>query len=298
MRKRRLIRRVILGTAAFLGLAGLLLGGNTARNVARLQPLTDTPAERLAELRPAWQLMTPKTPGPWPAMILLSGCDGIHDNMQRWAAEAVKQGRAALILDSHGPRGLDQMQSWRAVCAGQVLPGAERAGDIAVAMAALAQMPDIQKDNIGILGASHGGWSAMEFLELLQGTTPPPGLTEWPAAPESLAGRIGPVVLLYPYCGMISGAGDGRWPAQVRGLMILGSRDSIIDSDKCRTMAGQLRSNGASLEVVTLSGADHGFDQSERSVLSALEFDPALTATATVLIQKLLATFPAPQPTI
>lgn len=294
MRKRRLI----LGLLGAAGLAALLLGGNTARNAARLHPVTDTPAERLAELQPAWQLMTPTTPGPWPAMILMSGCDGVHDNMQRWASEAVKQGRAALIVDSHGPRKLDQLQSWRAVCAGQIMTGAERAGDIAVAMTALAAMPNIQADNIAILGASHGGWTTMEFLELLQGTAPPPGLTEWPSSPETLAARIGPIVLLYPYCGIMNGAGDGHWPSQARGLMILGERDRIVDSDKCRLMADRLRANGVSLEVVTLKGADHGFDQSERSALSSLEFDPDLTATATTLIQQFLATFPMRQPAI
>lgn len=291
-------RRLILSAAALVVVLLSLAGANTWRNAARLQPLSDTPEARLTLLSRDWRLVLPEGPGPFPALILLSGCDGVHDNMDHWASRAVAQGRAALIVNSHRPRGLDQMQAWRTVCAGQILTGAERAGDIATAMAAIARMPRIDGSDIGILGASHGGWAAMEYLDLLGEGTPPPGLTDWPAPPAELAARLGPVVLLYPYCGLLSGAGDARWPAQVRGLMILGDKDSVTDPRQCRDMARKLSDHGATIKVVTLKDADHGFDQKDRSVLSSLRFDAGLTASATALVDGFLTAFAARDPAL
>lgn len=249
-----------------------MLGANTARNAAGWQPIDQTPAQRQALLAPAWRLIKPEGPGPFRAAVLLSGCDGVHDNMDLWARQMVDLGRAALIVDSHGPRHLNKMQSWRAVCAAQLLTGAERAGDIAVAQAALAAMPDIDPSDMVLLGASHGGWSVMEYLERLDSGALPPGLASWPAPVDKLAGGIGPVVLLYPYCGVISRAGRATWPAHVRALMVLASDDRIVDPAKCQEMADDLIDSGANIRVETLQGADHGFDQHEHSVLSTLKF--------------------------
>lgn len=253
-------------------LIATILAVNTLRNAARWQPLIQSSAERQELLSPYWHLMKPKGQGPFQAAVLMSGCDGVHDNMDLWARKMVSLGRAALIVDSHRPRGLDQMQSWRAVCAAQLLTGAERAGDLAVAVAALAGMPDIDTDDMVLLGASHGGWSVMEFLDLLDSGSLPPGLADWPLPPRQLGQQIGPVVLLYPYCGVISGAGDAEWPAHIRGLMVLSEKDRITDPVKCQDMAESLTATGASIKVVTLKGADHGFDQRDHSALSPLQY--------------------------
>ena len=258
------------------GLVLLALALNTARNYAGWQPDPDTPAQRLARLEPHWRLLRPTTPGPHPVAVLLSGCDGVRDNMDYWARKITALGRAALILDSHAPRGLDEAQVWRAVCAAQVLPGSERAGDLAVALAALRDMPGIDATQVVVLGASHGGWTAMELLHALAEGAPPPGLTDWPAPPDSLAAQLGPVVLLYPYCGLVSRA-DGPWPAGVRVLMLLAGRDAITDPDACRVMASGQLARGTDLTLRIEPKANHGFDQSERSRLSLLRFDPQAT---------------------
>ncbi|AGT11146.1 dienelactone hydrolase family protein [Paracoccus aminophilus] len=277
-------KRVLIGGLIVLGVLIAALAGNTARNAARWQPLTETPTERAALLAPGWRLVKPEGPGPFKAAVLMSGCDGVHDNMDLWAGEMVRLGRAALIVDSHGPRGLDQLQAWRAVCAGQVLTGAERAGDIAVAIKALSSLPEIDPHEIALIGASHGGWSVMELLDLLGSDAPPPGLSDWPEPRAVLSARIGPAVMLYPYCGLLSGAAEARWPAQVRGLMLLSQNDSIVDPQKCRTMSEGLIALGDEVEVVTLAGADHGFDQNDRSFLSTLKFDQGLVDQAKALI--------------
>ncbi|SMG24837.1 dienelactone hydrolase family protein [Paracoccus sp. J56] len=275
------MRKGLILALVLPGLVLLVLVLNTARNYAGWQPATEPPAERLARLEPYWRILRPEGPGPHPAAILLSGCDGVHDNMDYWAQQYVAMGRAALILDSHAPRSLDRAQAWRALCAGQVLPGAERAADLAVALAALRDMPGINASDVALLGASHGGWTVMELMRELSSDTPPPGLSEWPVPPDSLTAQLGPAVVLYPYCGLLSGAAKGPWPGRVRMLMLLAAEDSITDSADCQQMAADLAATGTHLDVITYPGINHGFDQSERSILSPLEFNAPARAQAT-----------------
>lgn len=287
------MRKPLILWLAAAGLVLLALALNTARNYAGWQPDPDTPAQRLARLQPHWRLLRPATPGPHPVAVLLSGCDGVRDNMDYWARQFTAMGRAALILDSHAPRGLDRAQAWRAVCAAQVLPGSERAGDLAVALAALRRMPDIDATQVAVLGASHGGWTAMELMRALTRDAPPPGLTDWPAPRDSLAAKLGPVVLLYPYCGLVSTA-DGAWPGGLRVLMLLAGRDSITDPDACRAMAADQLARGTDLTLRIDPKANHGFDQSERSRLSPLEFDPKATSWARARVLPFVRGFALP----
>ncbi|WP_108258135.1 dienelactone hydrolase family protein [Mangrovicoccus ximenensis] len=132
----------MIWAGAVLLLLVLLAGANTLRNRAGIALGEDTLDERIAELAPGAHMLPEDGAGPHPVAILLSGCDGVHDNMYWWAEELAEQGRAALILDSHGPRGLDRLESWRLVCAGQVMPGAERAGDLVAALEAISPVRD------------------------------------------------------------------------------------------------------------------------------------------------------------
>lgn len=274
---RQRLKRAALILAALIVLALAVVGANTARQWAGLTVAPDTPDARRAQLSPFWRV-TPETQGrdATGGAVLLSGCDGVHDNMAFWADRLADRGRRALILDSHGPRGLDQYDAWRLVCAGQVLAGAERAGDLAVALAG----PGRPSGGTVVLGASHGGWAAMEFLRLALTGRVPPGLRRWPRDPAQLLKRLDAVVLLYPYCGLLNGADKGDWTAAPPILMILAANDSIISTPACADMAARLRDRGARIEVEILPDADHAFDQRERAALSLLSFDAALRARA------------------
>jgi dienelactone hydrolase len=187
----------------------------------------ESPQRRTERLAAEWRLVLPEGPGPHPAAILLSGCDGVHDNMDFWAAEFVRRGRAALIVDSHTPRGLDRFESWRLVCSAIALTGAERAGDVAVALEALARNDAITGDVV-LFGASHGGWTAMEFVALASSGETPPGLTAWPGPPAELLSQVSALVLLYPYCGMLNDADADSWRGAPPTKMILAEEDSIV----------------------------------------------------------------------
>lgn len=282
------MRRVVLALAAAAVLVLLALGGNTALRVRGWTPGTDTPAERLALLAPSWQLALPAAAkGAAPVAVLLSGCDGPHDNMALWSDVLTGAGWAALILDSHAPRGLNAYQQWRLVCSGQELTGAERAGDIAVALAALGGMDGVDADRAVLLGASHGGWAVGELLALANAGAPPPGLTAWPEPPTRTLERVRGAVLLYPYCGFASGAAGG-WDHPAPVLTVLAARDRIVDTDDCLAEAAALAGRGIPTRTLVVD-ADHGFDQRERSALSPLTFDEAATARAEEAVEQFVA---------
>ena len=290
VRMRRVWRRRLVVAAAVAAAVVAALGVNTAGQVFGFLSRTQTPAERSALLSPDYRLVTPDRPGPWPGLVLFSGCDGVRDNMARWADMAAAEGWAALIVDSHAPRGLDDLEVWRLVCSGQTLSGQVRAGDVAVALADLRAIPGIDPDRIVLLGASHGGWAVAEYLAYLAGRRPPPGLADWPGgSPEASAKGLAGAILLYPYCGAGSRVGRTGWASDVPVLMLLARDDGITGDEPCRSLAARLAAEGRPVTEVTLDGVTHGFDQQERSFLSPLVFDPAATTRALEMGRDFLA---------
>lgn len=248
-----------------------------------------TPAELSAKLRPAYRIYRPDGPGPFPTALLFSGCDGPKDNMDRWAEDVVAQGWAAVIVDSHGPRGLDDAQRWRLVCIGQVLPGPERAGDVAVAIEDARALDFVDPDRIALIGASHGGWSVLDMLSLHGQGARPHNLTNWPESirERGLAGIVG-TILLYPYCGMASQVYSHGWQADVPVLFLMVKDDSIVNEDACIGVIERMRSTGRPVEAHLFEGTTHGFDQAVKGALSTLEFSPEATAKALEIVRSFL----------
>lgn len=269
---------------AALGLAALLAASvtlNALRGRLGWTAVAETPEALAAQLEPGFTWTVPAGDGPFPAAILLSGCDGPKPNLTRLAAALAEAGWLSVIVDSHTPRGLDRRQAWRLVCAAQILNGAERASDIAVALAALRARRDVAADRIALVGLSHGGWTALDYLALAARGDPPPLLTDWPEALAAapLAG-VKAAILFYPYCGIASMGGADALPTDLRYLFHLVEDDTIVDETACAALAADLAAAGADVEVDMISGVTHGFDQREKSALSTLEFSPEATAQA------------------
>jgi dienelactone hydrolase len=190
-----------------------------------------------------------------------------------------------VIVDSHGPRGLDQLEFWRLVCAGQLLNGAERAADVAIALSVIHDRPELDADRVALIGLSHGGWTVLDFLSLARQDTPPPLLTRWPAAiAGDPAGGIRKAVLFYPYCGTAARASAAPIAQGVDYLFLLAENDTITPRPACEALAERLRASGADTRVEVFAGATHGFDQQERSILSNLVFDPEARDRATAML--------------
>ncbi len=271
---------LILALLAVLILGGLI-GCNVLARYHGFGAKVLSPEQLSHRLKPAYRSYTPEGAGPWPTALLFSGCDGPKDNMERWAADLVAQGWASLIVDSHGPRGYDDAQLWRLICIGQLLPGPERAGDVAVAIEDARAMPFVDPDRIVLVGASHGGWSVLDMLSLHGQETPPHNLTVWPESirEHGLEGIVG-MVLLYPYCGIASQVYGSGWKDDVPALFLLVEDDSVVNEDSCIGVIERMREAGRPVEAHLFKGTTHGFDQADKNALSTLEFSPEATVQA------------------
>lgn len=268
---------LVVGVALVL-FAGLHMG---ARYLGWVSP-RDSVAERSALLSPYYQIrLPPDATGPLPTALLFSGCDGVRDNMGRWADMLNAEGWTAVIVDSHSPRGFDDFQIWRLLCAGQLLTGQERSGDAAVALHDVRRMPFADPDRLLLLGASHGGWAVLDLLAQHATGRRPHGLRTWPDGdPDAALHGVRGAFVLYPYCGLGSGVARSGWQLDVPVAMVLVQDDQITDEAPCLDLAERMAASGLPVTVTLLPGVTHGFDQQERSVLSPLEFNAEATDRA------------------
>ena len=151
-----------------------------------------------------YELLTPQGAGPFPAVVVMHGCDGINANTRAWAQRLVGWGYAALIVDSFRSRGISN------VCGrGAMLPPSARAADAVAAKNYLRSLPNIAKGRIGLIGFSHGGWAAL-----------------------AAAGSFNAVVAYYPWC-------SGHVPANT--LVLIGSSDDWTPSQRCSGGSANLK---------------------------------------------------------
>jgi dienelactone hydrolase len=272
----------IIAAAAVAGGLAALAGVNMLGRYSGLTVPRADPEALTRMLAPHARLSTPSEgAGPFPTVLLFSGCDGPKDNLDTWSRALNADGWAALVVDSHTPRGLTDFQLWRLVCAGQLLTGAERASDIAAAVAAARRLPQVDGDRLALLGASHGGWAVLEFLSMADHNEVPHALTRWPDGMETepLDGIVA-AILLYPYCGQLSRASRRGWGSRVPALFLLVEDDAIASETACRRIVAREQGRGLPVSEHVYSGVTHGFDQREKAALSALSFDAQATQDA------------------
>lgn len=285
----RRLRWLIVFTGLFIGLWFAVVAGNSlARYTGWI--VTPEPPERLAaQLRPYYQTWRPPGVGPFPTALFYSGCDGPSDAAERWAQMLVARGWAVVAVDSHAPRDFADSDIWRLICAGQLLMGSERAGDVLISIYDARRMPFVDPDRLALIGASHGGWAIMELLAFEKVWRLPYNLAALPAgAVEHPLQGVRGVILLYPYCGAANRARriGWRWPAPA--LFLLAENDSIAPANDCLEVVGLLRAQGAQVEAAVFPGATHGFDQELRKPFSTLVFDPEVTEEAMRLAEAFL----------
>jgi dienelactone hydrolase len=182
------------------------------------------------------QLFKPEGNGPFPAVLLVHGCSGINRHYDNWARRLVDWGYVALIVDSLGPRGI------QSVCTQPgAVPPSQRARDAFGAAAYLRDQPFVHGDRIGVIGFSHGGWTAMRLVQ--------------PEAPRDVAAPpFQAAVAYYPWCDAPT-----QSRVEVPTLILIGELDDWTPAGRCRGLQAALRKP----ELVSMTvypNAYHGYD--------------------------------------
>jgi len=222
---------VILAAAAAAGCAGKISFDNA------------TPG---APQRIEGKLYKPDGGGPFPALVLLHGCQGVVRQTQTWAHWLRERGYVALVTDSCGPR------NDPADCKGgdDSGPSTARFDDAIGALRYLQAQPFVIPDRVASFGWSQGGLFAMSVIN-------GPTLERARARGVTLP-RAGYAAAIAMYPG---GCGDYAKELVLRPLLLLiGDSDNWTPPRYCREMAANMKARGADVTLVEYKGAYHYFD--------------------------------------
>lgn len=257
-----------------LALVSTLLGAGFSLYIWRRMSGRHMPratfADHRARLAPWVDVRCPPGDGPFPTVLLLHGCGGVRSNMSEYAEAAVAAGRAAIIVDSLGPRGISYEQALAQVCTGRRLWGRERAADLYAALEIARADPRIDPDALALAGWSHGGWTILDALVLAGQGWPPDGVDDPPGEP--LKG-VRAALLVYPYCGFPALSARRTGLTDIPLDVVLVERDAIASERAAAAALNRIRAAGGVVSWSVLDGVSHGFDERDHPETSPLRYD-------------------------
>src|SRR5262249_9395406 len=104
-------------------------------------------------------LRRPDGPGPFPAVVLLHGCDGSFERLdQLWGIRIAGWGYVTLTIDRFGPRGLKN------TCGPGSTP-VDSAFDAYRALNFLVRQRFVDPTRVVVVGFSQGGWLGLSSVE-------------------------------------------------------------------------------------------------------------------------------------
>jgi dienelactone hydrolase len=186
-------------------------------------------------------LAKPDGAGPFPTVIGLHGCAGMHDTTKRKLVDdLVGWGYVVLLVDSFAMRGIEH------ACTGGLgfsdIAGMRRS-DAFGALAFLARQTFVDPQRVAAVGFSQGGWAALLVAEAnpFELFVPPSNL------------RFRAVVAFYPLCR----AAAGR--PVIPTLILIGALDDWTPAADCSDRIAGWGNDGPPIELVVYPGTHHGF---------------------------------------
>jgi dienelactone hydrolase len=231
----RMPTRVLVGllAAVVTGCAshGATSFPNATPGVPRIVPAT--------ELRPAGK-------GPFPAVVLLHGCQGVTPTIREWGAWFRERGYVALIVDSWAARGMEE----GCTPGSADFPNTERLDDAIGALRYLRTRPHVDRERIGAIGWSNGG---VHSIAVVNG----PSLERAKRRGVDLPSPgYRAAVAVYP-----GGCFSLVHERVIRPLLVLiGGKDDWTIPGPCVEMVEAMRGRGADAEIVVYPDAYHYFD--------------------------------------
>ena len=185
-------------------------------------------------------LAKPDGAGPYPAVIGLHGCAGMHDTTkQRLADELVAGGYVVLLVDSYATRGIDH-----ACTSGAFATFLLRSADAYGALVFLAGQTFVDPQRVAAVGFSAGAWVTLSVAE--------PNSFEQFVPPGSNL-RFRAAAAFNPPCKQAM-ARPG-----IPTLIFIGDLDDWTPAADCSDKIASWGNDGPPVELVVYPGAHHGF---------------------------------------
>lgn len=193
------------------------------------------------------ELLLPEGAGPFPAVILVHGCEGNRDVEPAWGAFLRGAGYATFNIDSLEGRGLKE------VCTQPTaLMPVQRVADAYGALRHLSTHQKVDAKRVALMGFSHGGIVAMHAS------------TRWAKDNFAPDGRpaFRAFIPFYPYCNPVFPERDHVY-APVR--IHTGAADDWTPAEPCAKLAAALKTSGYDVAIQVYADAAHKFDQARVS---------------------------------
>lgn len=184
-------------------------------------------------------LAKPDGAGPFPAVIVLHGCAGMHDTTrQKLADELIAWGYVILLVDSYATRRIDH-----ACVSGALAMFFRRRPDAYGALVFLAGQSFVDSHRVAAVGFSAGAWVTLAVAQT--------NAFELFDPPSNL--RFRAAAAFYPPC-REAGARPG-----IPTLIFIGALDDWTPAADCSNKIASWGNDGPSVELVVYPGAYHGF---------------------------------------
>jgi dienelactone hydrolase len=195
-----------------------------------------------ASTRIAGVLRLPKGPGPFPAVVLVAGSDGVISNNDTWDRQFLSHGIATFAIDGFAGRGVQTLMADQSK-----LGLLNMIVDLYRALGVLAKEPDMDAKRIAVMGFSRGGTIALySAMERFQSAWNESGVA--PAA----------YVALYPFCNIAFRGEEDVAGGPIR--IFHGALDDFARIAPCQAYIDRLRKAGKDAEIMALPDAYHAFD--------------------------------------
>lgn len=198
---------------------------------------------------PARLYLPKSTASKVPAMVVIHGIGGLYtrDGKKRayweYAEMLAENGIAAVIVDTHGARGLGvASQTAQAdVSLYTFVADAFAAADM------LRSHPGIDADRIGVMGFSKGGGATLlatdqRFVTAMSRTSSPFKVH----------------IPIYPGCQIFP---ETPQPTKAPVRMLLGEKDNFTGTSGCFEIESKLKATGVSVQTTVYTGAFHSWDE-------------------------------------
>jgi dienelactone hydrolase len=184
-------------------------------------------------------LAKPDGAGPFPAVVGLHGCAGMHDTTkQRLADELVAWGYVILLVDSYATRGIEHACTSTAFATFLM-----RRPDAYGALVFLGRQTFVDPHRVAAVGFSAGARVTLSVAEAnsFEQFVPPSNL------------RFRAAAAFYPPC-------KTAWaPPGIPTLIFIEALDEWTPAADCSDKIANLGNNGPPIELVVYPGAHHGF---------------------------------------
>ncbi len=178
-------------------------------------------------------LSRPQGDGPFPAIVVMHGCGGIHENVKTyWPQRLTSWGYVVLVVDSFTTRNIDN------TCE-SYLP--DRVFDAYGALDFLSTYTFVDARHVGLMGFSAGGIATLEA-------------TKTEGNEQFMDRKFKAAVAYYPVCAPHEG------DATVPTLILIGDVDDWSPAERCRQRVSHISGKGPPIELDIYPGAYHDFD--------------------------------------